>query len=188
MSDPRWIIAVVIVVVVLALVAWMVVKNRRQERLRTQFGPEYPRAVRKYGSVARAESALEARRERVSRLDVRPLQLEEADRFAAAWRTTQARFVDDPTHAIAEADRLVQAVMDARGYPVADFEQRVEDISVDHPSVVEHYLAAHTIALGSGKGRVGTEELRQDMMHYRALFEDLLEVSDEGPRRMEAGR
>ena len=188
MSDPRWIIAIVIVVVVLAFVAWMIMKNKRQERLRAQFGPEYPRAVRKYGSVARAESALEARRARVGRLDIRPLQLEEADRFAAAWRTTQARFVDDPAHAIGEADRLVQAVMDARGYPVADFEQQVEDISVDHPRVVEHYLAAHQIAMSNGKGHVNTEELRQAMMHYRALFEDLLEVSDEGPRRMEAGR
>src|SRR5262245_57290451 len=94
MNDPRWIVAIVIVVVVLAFVGWMVMTRRRQERLRGQFGPEYPRAVRKYGSVARAESALEARRERVGRFDIRPLQLAEADRFAATWRTAQARFVD----------------------------------------------------------------------------------------------
>jgi len=188
MNDARWIIAIVIVVVILAFVAWLVVKNRRQARLRTQFGPEYPRAVRTYGSVARAESALEARRQRVRALEIRPLTVEEADRFAASWRTTQARFVDDPPRAIAEADRLVQAVMDARGYPVGDFEQRVDDISVDHPGVVEHYLAAHRIAASSGHGHAGTEELRQAMMRYRSLFEDLLEVPDEGPRRMEAGR
>src|SRR5262249_46386064 len=101
--------------------------------------------------------------------------------------TTQARFVDDPPRAIAEADRLVQAVMDARGYPVGDFEQRVDDISVDHPGVVEHYLAAHRIAVSSGSGHAGTEELRQAMMHYRSLWGERREVRDEGPGGREAG-
>ena len=145
---------------VVGLIVWAVMRGKRRERLRAEFGPEYGRAVRKYGSVTQAETALEERRERVRQLDIRPLRPAEADRFAAAWRSGQARFVDDPRGAIAEADRLVQAVMEARGYPVGDFEQRVDDVSVDHPRLVEH---------------------------YRALFEDLLEVHEEAPRRMEAG-
>jgi hypothetical protein len=188
MSDLRWIVLLVIVVVVVAIVVAVVVRNKRRARLRAQFGPEYGRAVHKYGSVTRAESALEARRDRVRTLDIRPLEPDEADRFAAAWRATQARFVDAPPRAIGEADRLVQTVMKARGYPVGDFEQRVDDISVDHPRVVEHYRAAHGIAGASEDGRATTEDLRQAMIHYRALFEDLLEVHDEPPRRMEAGR
>jgi hypothetical protein len=184
----RWIILLAVVVVVVAIVVWTVMKNKRHERLRAQFGPEYPRAVRQYGSVTRAESALEARRERVRGLDLRPLEPQEAERFASSWRATQARFVDDPPQAIGEADRLVQALMKARGYPVGDFEQRIDDISVDHSRVVEHYRAAHRIALANEDGHAETEDLRQAMMHYRALFEDLLEVHDEAPRRMEAGR
>lgn len=189
MIEGRWIVLLVIAVVVLVGgVAVVVARNKRRARLRAQFGPEYQRAVREYGSVTRAESALEARRERVRRLDVRPLAIEEADRFASSWRTTQSRFVDDPRRAITEADRLVQTLMKTRGYPVGDFEQRVDDISVDHPRVVEHYLAAHRIAMANEHGTAQTEDLRQAMIHYRALFENLLEVLDEPPRRMEAGR
>jgi len=188
MDTGRLTVLVVIAVVALAVVVWAVVRNRRRERLRAQFGPEYGRAVRHYGNVTRAESALEARQERVRRLEIRPLDERDADRFAASWRATQARFVDSPQRAIGEADRLVQAVMKARGYPVGDFEQRVDDISVDHPGVVEHYRAAHETALAAEERDAGTEDLRQAMIHYRALFEDLLEVRDEPPRRMEAGR
>jgi len=187
MSDVRVIVVLAILVVAVGLIVWAGMRSKRRGRLRAEFGPEYGRAVRKYGSVTEAESALEQRRERVRQLDIRPLRLAEADRFARSWRSAQARFVDDPRGAIAEADGLVQAVMEARGYPVGDFEQRVDDVSVDHPRVVEHYRAAHRIAQASDKGRVETEDLRQAMMHYRALFEDLLEVHDEAPRRMEAG-
>jgi hypothetical protein len=188
MDTGRLTVLVILAVVVLAVVVWLVVRTRRREQLRARFGPEYGRAVRHYGSVTRAESALQARQERVRRFEIRPLDERDADRFAASWRATQARFVDDPEGAIGEADRLVQALMKARGYPVGDFEQRVDDISVDHASVVEHYRAAHTTALAAEKRGASTEDLRQAMIHYRALFEDLLEVRDETPRRMEAGR
>ena len=185
-NDPRLIVLGVLVVLIVAFGVWIFVKRKRRKRLQGQFGPEYPRAVQKYGSVTRAESALEAREARVRHLDIRPLHPRDADRFAAAWRATQARFVDDPQAAIAEADRLVRDLMEARGYPVGDFEERVEDISVDHAGVVEHYRIAHAIALGSERGETTTEDLRQAVRHYRALFEDLLEVHDEAPRRMEA--
>ena len=188
MSDSRAVLVVVVVIALVAIAAWVVARSRRRRRLQEQFGPEYPRAVRKYGGVTQAESALTARRERVRRLDIRPLRSADAGHFAAAWRDAQARFVDDPPVAIAHADRLVQEVMHARGYPVGDFDERVDDISVDHPAVVEHYRTAHEIAIASGEGRTTTEDLRQAMRHYRALFEDLLEIYDDPPRQMEAGR
>jgi hypothetical protein len=186
MDDPRVVLVAVVVVVVLALVIWVAIKSKRRERLQQQFGPEYRHAVRKYGSVTSAESALEARRARVRRLDIRPLHPDDAARFATAWRGAQAHFVDDPAAAIAEADQLVRDVMAARGYPVGDFEARVEDISVDHAAVVHHYRTAHAIALASERGETTTEDLRQAVQHYRALFEDLLEIYDDAPRRMEA--
>lgn len=190
MNDSRWIVLAVLVVLVVAIVAvGILVKRKRRERLRKQFGPEYPRAVEKYGSVTRAESALAARQTRVRRLDIRPLPPPDADRYAASWRSVQARFVDDPRSAIAEADTLVQELMQSRGFPVGDFEQRVADISVDHASVVEHYRTAHAIALASERDKTTTtEDLRQAVRHYRALFEDLLEVQQEAPQQMEAGR
>lgn len=190
--DSRWIVAAVIVLVVVAVV--LLVRRRRSTQLQEQFGPEYRRAVHKYGSVTRAESELDARRKRVRALEIKPLRLEEAARFAEAWRHTQARFVDDPVRAIAEGDRLVEDLMRARGYPVGEFDERVADISVDHPRVVEHYRAAHAIARATADGHTDTEDLRQAMVHLRALFEDLLEVreelppEDETPRWAEGGR
>jgi hypothetical protein len=189
MQDARWIVFAVValaVVAVVAAVAWVLMRKRRSGRLRERFGPEYEHTVRKYGSVTRAESELDARQDRVRRLEIRPLAAGEAERFAAAWRRTQARFVDDPRDAVVEADRLVQQVMQARAYPVADFEQRVADISVDHPRVVEHYRAAHGIAAATSDARNTTEDQRQAMVHYRVLFEDLLEIRDEPRRAMEA--
>jgi hypothetical protein len=192
--ETRWIVVAIIVILALAAVAWLVLRRKRSERLKAQFGPEYETAVHKYGSVTSAESELEARRNRVRRLEIVPLRRDQAERFAAAWRATQARFVDDPPRAIAEGDSLVQEVMRARGYPVSDFEQRVADISVDHPRVVENYRAAHAIALQTGGGRTDTEQARRAMVHYRALFEDLLDVRDDVPpendmpRSMEGGR
>jgi hypothetical protein len=186
MDNTRVILIAVVALVALALAAWAIVSNRRRRRLEAQFGPEYEHTVRKYGSVTQAESELEARRERVRRFEIQPLRAADAERFAVAWRKLQARFVEEPRAAIGGADRLVQEVMKTRGYPVADFEARVADISVDHASVVEHYRAAHAIA--TDRGGTTTEDLRQAMRHYRALFEDLLDVYDEPPRRMEAGR
>jgi len=177
MSDPR-VVVVMIVAAVVAVAAWVIARSARRRKLREQFGPEYQRAVRKYCSVTRAESALTARRERVRRLDIRPLRPADAERFATAWRDAQARCVEEPSDAIAQAGQLVQELMHARGYPVGDFDERVDDISVDHPTVVEHYRTAHEIAVASGEDRTTTEDLRQAMRHYRALFEDLLETRE----------
>jgi hypothetical protein len=169
----------IIVVVLLVAVAWLLYERRRSDTLRSRFGPEYRRAVDDTGDRRRAESELEARQKRVDALDIRPLPAGERDRYRRAWRDVQARFVDDPTGAIREADSLIGDVMQARGYPVSDFEQRVADVSVDHPNVVEHYRAAHEIASRGDDVGTDTEALRQAMVHYRALFDDLLEGADE---------
>jgi len=175
-----WIV-IAIAAVVIAAAVWMIIRRRQTDRLRARFGPEYDRTVRETGAVANAEAKLSARARRVERLHIQPLSAADAARFSAAWRRVQARFVDDPKGAVTEADRLVGEVMHARGYPVGDFEQRVEDISVDHPKVVMNYRAARDIAQEHARGRASTEDLRQAMVHYRALFEDLLETAP-GPR------
>jgi len=168
-----WIIgaAVVAAVVVLALV---VARGRRTARLRQRFGPEYDRTLRETGDVRKTDAALQARAARVERLQIRPLSAEDAQRFSERWRLVQAQFVDDPKAAVTEADRLVGEVMHTRGYPVGAFEQRVEDISVDHPDVVMNYRAARSIAEAHARGEATTEDLRQAMVHYRALYAELL--------------
>jgi len=169
------ILLVIIVVIAIGVVAWTFLQKRRTEDLRERFGPEYDHTVSELGDERKAEAELEARQKRVERLNIRPLESAERERFAMAWRSTQAQFVDEPAAAIAAADRLVAEVMRERGYPVGDFEQRAADVSVDHPNVLENYRAAHTIALRNERGETNTEDLRQAMVHYRALFEDLLE-------------
>jgi hypothetical protein len=178
MDQTTLLIVVVAAIVVVAIVAWLLVQRRRTDTLHERFGPEYERTVNEVGDRRRAEAELEARAKRVERLAIQPLSPSDREGFAEAWRATQARFVDDPTAAITEADRLVNQVMRTRGYPMSDFDQRAADISVDHPGVVEHYRAAHDIALRSERGEASTEELRQAMVHYRALFEDLLETGE----------
>jgi hypothetical protein len=173
-STTLLIIAVAAVVIVAAV--WLLLGRRRSEALRQRFGPEYDHAVRAEGDARRAEAALEARARRVEALHIQPLAPADASRFEASWRAVQARFVDDPKGAVTEGDRLVGEVMAARGYPVGDFEQRVADISVDHPDVVMNYRAAREIALLHGRGEATTEDLRQAMVHYRALFHELLET------------
>jgi hypothetical protein len=149
-------------------------QQRRSQRLRRGFGSEYDKAVSEKGSRREAEKELEERQKRVERLHLRELRPEERSGFAQEWQETQAHFVDDPTEAIGQADELVSRVMEARGYPMADFEQRASDISVDHPDVVRNYRAAHSIAEKNDRGDASTEDLRQAMVHYRSLFEDLL--------------
>lgn len=173
--DPRVIgMLVAIAVIVVAGVIWWELRRRRSETLRTRFGSEYDRVVHTTGNVKAAEHTLEARTRRVAALHIRPLTAEDAARFGDSWRRVQERFVDDPRGAVTEADRLVGEVMHARGYPVGDFEQQVEDISVDHPDVVINYRAARDIAQAHARGQASTEDLRQAMVHYRALFDDLL--------------
>jgi hypothetical protein len=173
---PAWeIVAIIAIVVALALGAVLLLTRRRSRHLRSRFGPEYERTLRESGDRRRAEHELERREKRVERLHIHPLSPHYRDQFVAAWRNDQARFVDDPSGAVTEADRLVQEVMKYRGYPVSDFDRRVEDISVDHPHLVENYRAARDLAERNRRGQANTEELRQALVYYRALFEELLE-------------
>jgi hypothetical protein len=176
---------VLIAIILIAAIVWITLSRVRSQRLRQRFGPEYERTIRTEGNVRKAEAALEARAKRVARLHIQPLNSTDAQRFDAAWRAVQARFVDDPRGAVTEADRLVGEVMAARGYPVGDFEQRVADVSVDHPDVVMNYRAAREIALQHAEGKATTEDLRQGMVHYRALFRDLLETARDEIRQPE---
>ena len=179
-------IAVLIIVIVVAAVILALLYRRRRANLRSRFGPEYDRAVHTYGGRMRAEKELQQRAHRIEKYHIRSLGPEEQHRFSENWRQTQARFVDDPTLAIREADDLVVEVMRIRGYPMTDFERRAEDLSVDHPHVVRNYRAAHAIALAQKEGGASTEELRQAMVHYRELFDELLETHPAGmpePRR-----
>ena len=177
MDTVTAIILALVVIVLIGAVAWMMMQRRTQE-LRRRFGPEYDRVITERGDTRQAEHELAARQKRVEKFDIHPLDPAQRDGFIEAWRTTQARFVDAPAEAIRDADRLVSEVMQARGYPVGDFEQRAADVSVDHPIVVENYRAARAIALANERGQAGTEDLRQAIVHYRALFEDLLETRE----------
>lgn len=174
-----WEIVLIIALTIIAIAegVWIVMRGHRSEHLRHRFGPEYDRAIQEHGSQRRAESVLETREKRVQRMHIRPLTQHDRDRFAKAWQADQARFVDDPKQAVTEADLLVTEVMRARGYPVSGFEQSVADISVDHPHVVENYRAAAEIAQRHKRGEANTEDLRQAMVYYRELFDDLLEAS-----------
>src|SRR6185312_564234 len=180
-----WVLIAVGVVVVLALVVWQALDRRRTGRLQKQFGPEYNRTISGAESKRDAEAELQAREERRQRLDVRPLSQAARDRYVETWRVTQAQFVDDPRGAVAAADSLIQSVMAERGYPVEDFEQRAADISVDHPQVVENYRHGHQLAQASANGDDSTEDLRQAMQHYRALFDELVEPAAEQPTTRE---
>jgi hypothetical protein len=178
---PTWawiIIIAVVAVVVLAAIAATLGRRRQSEHLQERFGPEYERSVADRGDQRAAERELTDRERKREKLDIVPLSADARSRYAESWRTVQARFVDDPSGAVVEADRLVTDVMRERGYPIDDFDQRAADISVDHPDVVENYRAAHEIYLTQEQGEAGTEDLRQAFVHYRALFEELLETPD----------
>jgi hypothetical protein len=161
----------------LAAVVFLYSRQRRKARLRENFGPEYQRTVQETGGTGQAEKELEAREKRIEKLHIKELSPEQQRRFADQWRVAQAHFVDDPSGAISEADELVMAVMDARGYPLSDFEQRAADVSVEHPGVVQNYRAGHTIAEKNKKDGSSTEELRQAVVYYRSLFDELLGAS-----------
>ncbi len=185
MDTRLLILLVVAAIVVIGVATWFYLRQRRTAGLRESFGPEYDRARREHPDQRSAERSLEERKERVEQLRIRALSPEERDQFAERWRSSQAQFVDDPAGATRVADALVAEIMQARGYPVGDFEQRAADVSVDHPGVVEHYRAAHAIALRTDRGQADsgdTEDLRQAFVHYRALFDDLLEVEAPAPQ------
>lgn len=149
-------------------------KKRKTERLRARFGPEYARAIEESGGRRKGEVRLQEREKRVEGFAIRPLATSDRERYVAAWRKVQAEFVDDPRNSISHADQLFGEVMSTCGYSVSEFEQRAADISVDHPLVVENYRAAHEIAVRHASGRAGTEDLRQAMIHYRTLFDELV--------------
>jgi len=180
--DTTAILAIVAVVIVVAVLAFFLYRQNRAKALRNRFGPEYTNAVRQYGGESRAQEALAAREKRMEKMHIRSLSREDHARFLNEWQTVQRGFVDDPAASIQRADALVGQVMSARGYPMADFEHRAEDISVDHPHVVEKYRTAHDIAERHKRGRAGTEDLRQAVIYYRDLFDDLLETHPVGER------
>jgi hypothetical protein len=175
MTSQSLIIVGVIALVVVVVGVWAYLKGQRSRALRQHFGPEYDHAVQQSGERRTGEKALEEREKRVESLKVRPLSEAERARFSEEWRSLQARFVDDPAGATDQADRIIGTVMEERGYPVSDFEQRAADVSVEHADVVTNYRAAHAIALRARKGEATTDELRAALIHYRALFQELLE-------------
>ena len=175
-------VAILAALAVLALATWMMQRRNQSERLQHRFGTEYERTVERLGSREKAEAELRARELRVQRMHIEALAPSDAARFTQDWKLLQSRFVDNPSGTLADADRLVRELMLRRGYPMADFERRAADISVDHPTVVEHYRAAHDIALRDQRDQTDTEDLRRAVLHYHALFDDLLEVAPVLPR------
>ena len=183
-------IALIVIVVLLAVaLAFLWMRHRRSEQLRSKYGPEYARVVREEGTRKKGEAALHEREKRVAAFDIKPLPPERRAEFIEAWRKIQAQFVDDPHGAVTHADVLLGEIMETRGYPVTDFEQRSADLSVDHPDVVQHYRTAHDIAVRHARHEAGTEDLRQAMLHYRALFDDLVNEpsGDHDPRVKKLG-
>jgi hypothetical protein len=168
-----WIVIAAAAVVILLAIWWAASRKRRTSHLREGFGPEYDRTVEDAGSRRKAESELSDREKRREELDIRPLAPGARDRFADRWSTVQERFVDDPSGSLSDAHTLVVEVMRERGYPTDDFEQRAADVSVDHPDVVENYRSAHAI---TERDDADTEDQRRALVHYRALFDELLET------------
>ena len=169
-----------VIVVLLVLIGLLLARQQRSRQLKQDFGPEYQRAVAQHGDQRSAEKELADRRRRVDKFEIRPLAPGSRERYTERWGATQRHFVDEPVAAVGEAHALVQEVMHERGYPVEDdFEQRAADVSVDHPNVVENYRAAHQISLEARNGQASTEQLRQSMVHFRALFDDLLTPGDD---------
>jgi hypothetical protein len=171
-----WVLIGIGVVALCLLAAWRAFTARRRRGLQETFGPEYDRTVADAPTRREAESELNERQKRREQLEIRPLDPAARDRHRDDWRRAQEHFVDDPTGAVDEADQLIQTVMRERGYPVDDFERRAADVSVDHPEVVANYRAAHGISIANERGKASTEDLRTAMVHYRSLFEELLEV------------
>jgi hypothetical protein len=181
MTTTEAIVVGVVVVVVVAAVVWWAMRLRRRHELRDQFGGEYEIVLDEHGSKRKTDRELTARRERHERLDIRPLDPQLRLRYAEEWRTIQARFVDDPEEAFEEADRLVEDVMAERGYPVGDVDRQMADLSVEHSDVLAHYREAHEVAQELADGRTTTEGLRRGMVHYRALFDALLDDKADVP-------
>lgn len=173
MNEMIWVIGAIVILAVVAA-AFYVVQRQRSRQLRTHFGPEYEHALAGFGQRRAAERALVDRTRRVDKLKLRALAPARRDELHDRWQAVQAQFVDDPATAIEEAHTLLASVMREEGYPTGKFEEEVELLSVHHPGAVQHYRAAHRLAADRARGQRGTEDLRQAMIHYRALFDDLL--------------
>ena len=174
MDSWVWIVIVAAVVIVIALVAWAIANKRRTDALRGRFGPEYDRALRSDGGRREAESDLRERVDRHEALNIRPLDANTADRYRQEWRDVQAKFVDAPEDSLRRADGLITEVMQRRGYPMSDFEQRSADLSVEHGTAVQDYRAAHAVSMATEHGLATTEDLREAMVHYRSLFDEMV--------------
>jgi hypothetical protein len=176
MDTNSWsILAAVIVIALVVIAGWLMYQKQQSDRLSKRFGPEYDHTVKTLGDRAKAEAELRSREKRAELMNIVPLAPADAQRFSLAWKALQSRFVDNPKGVLTEADLLVRELMEKRGYPMGDFESRAADISVHHPEVVNHYRAAQAIALRDQRGEADTEEMRKAVVHYRALFQDLLE-------------
>ncbi len=189
MDTIVWVVLAIALAILVAAVAIVLLAGRSRKRdgdmLRRDFGPEYDHAVGEYGSEREAQSALKSRKDRVERLNLRPVSAADRSRFSSSWESTQAHFVDEPSAAVADAQRLIDDAMKARGFPVGDFDQRAADISVEHPYVVENYRAAHDIAEKNASGDADTEQLRQAMVHYRSLFDELINTTAPEPAALQ---
>ena len=179
MSTWIWIVIAAVVVIVILAIVWNAMRAKRSRGLQDTFGRKYDRTVDQTGDRRAAERELRDRQKQHEQLDIRPLSPESHDRYVRQWQSTQTRFVDDPKGAVAEADQLVQQVMQERGYPTKDFDRRVADISIDHPNLVEKYRTADGIARASERGEASTEDMRHSVRHYRALFSELLDTGDD---------
>lgn len=169
------ILVAIVIVAIAAIIGFFYVRKRRSQSLRERFGPEYDRVVKQEGDIRRGEAVLAFRTRNREKLLIHPLTPSARTGFAERWQNVQAQFVDDPTNAVTRADQLVNEVMQARGYPMAEFEQQVDVISVDYPVLVNNYRSAHDIAVRHGRGQASTEDLRRALVHYRSLFDELLE-------------
>jgi hypothetical protein len=170
---------IILALLLFAGLIFALVQNRRRANIRSKFGPEYERTVEETGSRRQAESLLQEREERVARFTIRPLTHDQTIYFTESWRKVQGQFVDDPNGAVTRADVLLGEIMEARGYPVADFEQRAKDLSVHHSGVVQNYRDAHAAMLHHGRGEASTEDLRNAMIQYRALFDEMVSDRDD---------
>jgi hypothetical protein len=182
-SDQQMMMAIAAIAVLLVVVVWLLLSRRRSQALRQRFGPEYDHVRQSSKTTAEAERQLVERERRVEKLSLRTLTPDEAVRFRATWRSMQAKFVDDPRGAVVDADRLITEAMRARGYPVDDTDRRLDDLSVDHGHVINHYRSGREIVVRHERGEATTEDLRQAMVHFRALFEELVGADPSHVRR-----
>ena len=185
LMDPRVIVGLVVIALIIVVGMALYVRERRKTTagLRERFGPEYDRAIVEHGSQHKAEAKLVDRETRVRTLKIRELGATERERFLAEGHSVQSRFVDHPKGSVTEADELVSSLMQARGYPVADFDQRAADLSVDHPRLVEYYRSAHGVAMRLAGDKASTEDLRTAMIEYRSLFDELVQGQTPGERK-----